>query len=266
MSDDEKVVLIGASVGSILTWGFWYARLFTPKILGKPAKVSSYLGVIPVAALFALFFLLRLYSASDVRSSGVYTFFYMVLGAAWIGLFVHVSRWCGIGVREDVAERRNSAAAWVIGGAIIGLSFCYAGGNFGDGPGWWVVLFCAGLATGAFFLEWSMVQLAAGIADQVTIDRSIATGIRFAAFLCAIGAVLGRAVSGDWHSTEATLIDFLRNGWHSFALVALECVIGKSAAPSPERPGPNILLCGVIPAFLYLAVSAVSLYWLGDWR
>ena len=40
------------------------------------------------------------------------------------------------------------AAVPAVVGALVGVTFCYAGGNIGDGPGWWVVVFSAGAGDG----------------------------------------------------------------------------------------------------------------------
>jgi hypothetical protein len=39
-------------------------------------------------------------------------------------------------------EHGNPAA-----GAILGLTLAFARGNIGNGPGWWVVVFSAGMST-----------------------------------------------------------------------------------------------------------------------
>ena len=39
----------------------------------------------------------------------------------------------------------NKAAVFPAAGGFVGVTLIYAGANTGDGPGWWVVLFAAGL-------------------------------------------------------------------------------------------------------------------------
>ena len=70
---------------------------------------------------------------------------------------------------------------------------CFAGGNVGDGPGWWVVVFCAALSTGALFLLWGALQAATDLADSIVIERDGASAVRLAGFLVACGLVLGRS-------------------------------------------------------------------------
>ena len=48
----------------------------------------------------------------------------------------------------------NAAAAMATAGATIGVTLSYAGGNIGDGPGWWVVVFSAAIATAGLFACW----------------------------------------------------------------------------------------------------------------
>ena len=109
-------------------------------------------------------------------------------------------------------ERANGSASLAVAGAIIGITLAYAGGNIGDGPGWWVVVFCAALATLALFAAWMLLELASGVSDAVTVDRDPSAGMRLGGFLVACGLILGRS-AGDWISVDATVRDFvLRRG------------------------------------------------------
>ena len=97
---------------------------------------------------------------------------------------------------------------WRLGGEMWGWysegelrSLCYAGANIGNGPGWWVVAFTAGLATASFAILWFLMDRLGRFSESITVDRDVASGIRLAAALVAIGLVLARAAAGDWHST-----------------------------------------------------------------
>src|SRR4051794_19947603 len=94
------------------------------------------------------------YSSPDVRTSFQYILLYWCLGLAWIRCALWAIPYFGISLRDDVVERSNPGAVYAMAGAVIGLMFCYAGGNIGQGPSWIVVVISAGLATFAFFTLW----------------------------------------------------------------------------------------------------------------
>src|SRR4051812_13339427 len=87
------------------------------------------------------------------------------------------------------------------------FSACHAGANIGNGPGWWVVIFSAALATGSLLVLWIALADLTPVADAVAIDRDPAAGIRLGGWLAASGLVLGRAVAGDWESAWQTVAE-----------------------------------------------------------
>jgi hypothetical protein len=206
---------------------------------------------------------LRRLSSFDVRESPVYLSFYMLMGAAWVGLAARFLGLFGLSARDDVIERRNPAAARAVGGALVGLALCFAGGNVGDGPGWWVVVFCAALSTAALFLLWVLLDRAAGVADTVTVDRDPAAGTRMAAFFVAAGLILGRAVAGDWSSAVGTVLDFAFFGWPALALTLAAAAVERRLRPTPERPQGELIFHGLAPAAAYLAAAWLALVWAG---
>ena len=114
-----------------------------------------------------------------MRDDPLYFVFYLLMGAAWVGGGARILSFFGLCARDDVIERGNRAAAAAIAGALLGITLCFAGGNIGDGPGWWVVVFCAVLSTGVLLLFWSILDRATGMADTITIDhdgREVARG------------------------------------------------------------------------------------------
>jgi hypothetical protein len=201
---------------------------------------------------------LRTLAADDVRDAPAYLFMYLGLGSAWVGFFQGRTLWLGIGGRDDVVERANPAAGLTVGGALLGLSLCFAGGNVGNGPGWWVVLFCAGLATAAWFAVWWIVEAATGVSEQVTVDRDSAAGLRLAALLLSSGMLLGRAVAGDWVSMGRTLADFAACAWPLAGFVLVEIGAGRiRSAPAFVR--------GPLPAAVYLVAAVLLVRRLGAW-
>ncbi len=254
-SKDEGFVLTVSVALCILFWIWWYWELRVGPMLRRERAAGRALGVLPLVALVVLYLILKRWSSFDVRSSPAYLFQYLALGAAWLGVALRFFPWFGISARDDVAERGNPAAAVALSGAILGLVLCYAGGNIGDGPGWWVVLFSSGLATACFFASWAVFEARAHTSDAVTIDRDLAAGARHASFSVAQGLILGRAVAGDWKSPAATLADLVTNGWPALAVLALALSFERALRPTGAEPRRSLVVCGVVPGAVLLTAA-----------
>ena len=263
MSGDEVVLLLASGAIALLLWTTWYWRAIRVTQPGRSTFGRNLLLVAPLLAAGTLYLVLRTAAAGDVRDDPRYLLFYGVLGAAWLGVAVRWLPAVGIVPRDDVIERGNDAAGVAVAAALLAITLCYAGGNVGDGPGWWVVVFSAGLATGALFLIWILFETVSGASDAVTIDRDLAAGVRLAGFLFACGAIFGRAAAGNWVSAGATAIDFLVVALPALALVVAGAVIERFARPTPSRPVPSIAVYGVGPALLYVGAAALHLSRLG---
>jgi hypothetical protein len=129
----------------------------------------------------------------------------------------------GISARDDAVERQNAAAAAVAVGATVGNTCCYAGSNIGSGPTIWTTILPAIIASAALMVLWVGVELITHVSEVVTIDRHLPSGLALCGFLIASGADLGWAMSGDWLSWDATMVDFVRRGWPAvfFAVAAI---------------------------------------------
>lgn len=262
MSGDEGVLLIASAVVAIASWGAWsIAPGFVRSV--RPRPTGWLLTLAPPVAAALLWVVLRYAAAHDVRDDPAYITLYLVLGAAWVGVWIRALAITGISRRDDVVERLNGSAAIVVAGALIGITLCYAGGNIGDGPGWWVVVFSAGLSTLAFFAAWLLLELASGVSETVTVDRDKSAAIRLAGFLIACGLILGRGVAGDWISADATVRDFASTAWPVLALVVVAAIVERVARPTPSTPRPSIVPYGVVPALLYIVGALYQLQRLG---
>jgi uncharacterized membrane protein YjfL (UPF0719 family) len=265
MSEDEVLAAGVSVVLGLIVWGRWVWDLIV--VARRPGSGGERLWLVaaPCAAALLLFEVLRRFSASDVRDEPVYFWFYLGMGFAWTGLGLYSLVWCGLGARDDVLERGNGAAALALAGATLGITLCFAGGNIGDGPGWWVVVFCAVLATAALFLLWALLGRLAGVVDAITIDRDSAAGARAAGFFVAAGLILGRAVAGTWEGAGPALTDFALRGWPVAALLALAVLVERQLRPSAAAPARPVLTQGVPPALLYLGVGAAAVLLAGPW-
>ena len=265
MSEDEVFVLIGCMIVSLFTWlpWLWHAA-FTAR---RCSRFGDRWGLFffPLICAAVLAAVLRLYSSRDVQTDPVYIAFYLVMGAAWVGFASRFLGLFGLSARDDVIERANPAAAYAIGGALLGVTLCFAGGNIGDGPGWWVVVFSAALSTLAFFLLWALLHRFTGLADTVTIDRDPASGLRLAGWFIGSGLILGRGVAGDWESMNATVFDFVETAWPVLLLLVAAVLLERTFRPTWERPFPSPVTYGLAPLAAYVALGAFFAAQAGWW-
>jgi uncharacterized membrane protein YjfL (UPF0719 family) len=255
MSPDEIVVTIVSVIAGPLAWVFWFFRTSGSALPGR----GSDLGASIVGSSLLLLFVLVTAASQDVRTVIEYLFMYSVLGLAWLRLAEPLFAFAGISARDDVAERGNSAATIALAGALVAVMLCFAGGNIGDGPGWWVVVFSAALATAGLLVAWQLVATITSSADAVAIDRDPAAGTRLALFLVACGLVLGRGVAGDWVSVEATIQDFLQLLPFVGILVVAALVIEPMGRPTARDPHPPFVSHGLGLGAAYLAIAIVAL-------
>ena len=265
MSEDEVFALVVCGALASVTWIAWYRDVIVVAPRSSGTGVRLLLAAAPGAAGVLLYQVLRRLAASDVRDAPIYIVFYLLMGAAWVGIAVRLLALFGLSARDDVIERGNRAAAPAIAGAVLGITLCFAGGNIGDGPGWWVVVFCAILGTGTLLLLWTLLHRLTGVADAITIDRDSATGIRAAGFFLAAGLILGRAVAGDWEGSGPALLDFVLNGWPAAALLGVATLLERRLRPSFETLERPALTQGALPALLYLGLGAAAVKIAGSW-
>ena len=209
---------------------------------------------------------LHLWGAAEVRADAGEVFFLTALGTVWLILATILFSWLGLSYRDDVVERRNSAALIALCGAILAVAIIYAGGSLGEGPSYWDNIFSAGLGTTGLLVLWILLELGAKVSMSVAEERDLASGLRMCGFLLATGLVLGRAVAGDWHSEAATLQDFVLDGWPAAVLCAIALVVERFARPSLQCPLPEWPGHGLLPALLYLALGGAWLWHLGAWE
>jgi uncharacterized membrane protein YjfL (UPF0719 family) len=262
MSEDEVVVTVVSILTGPAAWLLWLFRMGQARDLRYRGSVNALAAALVVAAAL-IFLVLKTAASFDVVDDVCYQFMYFVLGLAWLRMAQSSFALAGVSARDDVVERGNVAATIALCGALIGAALCYAGGNIGDGPGWWVVVFCAALSTGAFLLGWTVLASTTAIADSVVIDRDPAAGVRLGGFLVGLGLVLGRAVAGDWHSGSETITDFIAALPPALVILVAAFLVERVAGPTPEHPQREFVSTGVAPALLYLGLAATAVRLLG---
>jgi hypothetical protein len=118
-----------------------------------------------------------------------------------------------------------------------------------------VVVFSAVISTAGVGILWLAVAGATSIIDAVTIDRDLAAGWRLAGLCVGGGIVSGYAVTGDWISAPATIIDFFMRAWPLIVLAAIAIGIERAAPLTPARPHGPVISGGIAPAALYVAIA-----------
>ncbi|MDR1009705.1 MAG: hypothetical protein LBM04_00985 [Opitutaceae bacterium] len=259
MSEDELFCLV-VCTATCWFWVRWYRVALCFDDFGRHTAARIWAGIIPLAALAGVLVVLRTVASYDVRDSVKYTLFYLAMGAAWMQLTVAVAGGFGFVMRDDWIERGNPAAAVLGSGLVIGAAAAFAGGNIGDGPGWWVVVFSAGLSTGTMFCGLLLMNLSANVVERITVGRDVGLAVRTGAFLAMAGVIAGRAVAGDWVSGGATVRDFFATAWPLFGIALTLCFFEMVF----RRARLSATVSGVI-AGLELSYAAYCLMWAGKW-
>lgn len=264
MSEDEVMISLvfgGTAAGFYIRW--LSLALTAHRV---PGAQRAPLTLLPLLCAGISMLALRALADAAVRASTPYQAMYMVIGAGWVWSAAALAQLLGIGLRADVLERRNAAALWVYRGAFAGLWLAYLGGNFGDGPGWWVVLACAVMTSALLLAAWYAVEVVTNLAERITVDRDIAGGIRFAGLLVAAGLALGRGAAGDWRGAANAGEDILAVGAPALlALVAAECALSLGLR-RVSSGAARVFAQGVAPAAIYVMGSAMWVISRGPWQ
>ena len=256
------VLFLPAIIFALYQWFRSYSALIRVRQFRPNATYRAIYAALPFFCIQLVVVVLLNWSSPDVRSDAGWIVWYTIGGAAWLQLGLFVLSLLGVAARDDVLERQNPAAAWVVYGAMIATTFCYAGSNIGGGPGPEVVLFCATLSTTFLFGFWFVLERVFHLADRVTIERDESAGIRIGGWMVSLGLIFGGAVAGSWVSVEGTIRDFFRYAWIAFLLLLGGMAIEKACNSSSKRDNLH-RSASVTVAFLYLLAAAGYLAWRG---
>lgn len=265
MSDSEIMVSFASLIVGVILWLRWIWRQMRVSARLSPVGLRLPLYVTPWIAMTLLFLILRRFADELVRDDPAYLALYTLMGLAWTGVFIHVLAGMGLCARDDVAERNNAAAVPALIGAILGSTGAFAGGNIGDGPGWWVVVFSSGLATLSLLAMWVILDRTCHVIEHITVDRDPATGWRAGAMLVATGAITGRAAAGDWESPLGTVIDFVVLGWPAALVLMIAILLERVFGVKPQREPGGAIMTGLLPGLILIALAAAYLILLGWW-
>jgi len=153
VDDLDVVVLIFSAVVTAVAAFSWYVPIASAWPRGRGAAGKTVLALLPPAALLFLYSVLRMWASHDVVDSPKYILFYLVLGFAWLPVGVFAMRaFFDLSRIDDILLMGNPAALSAFAGGFLGLTAIYAGGNVGGGPGFWCVVWAAGLGTTALIV------------------------------------------------------------------------------------------------------------------
>jgi hypothetical protein len=169
----------------------------------------------------------------------------------------------GIRAFEDGIERNNASAIAAISGAWLAATLCSCGANIGEGPSIYTTLGPMALALVSLFGLWLAFSIVTRNAFSITVERDLSSGIRLAGLLIAWGLILGRAVAGDWVSSQATMRDFSAQAWPTVPLLGVSVVSEPCLRPGPRNQGSSVWAAGLAPSFLYLVAASFWLAYLG---
>lgn len=262
MAGDEVLVLLLSAAVAIGYWGRWYIRLLRLDTLIFLRLARLCLFLVHLLCLGLVLIVLTTWAAAEVRGSAAYIELFVAIWAVALSAVNVLSHVIGVNALHDGVERRNSAALWASGGAWLATTLCVCGANIGEGPTIYTTLAPMGLAVGALGGLWLLFAVLTKNTASIAVDRDRASGIRLAGLLFAWGLILGRAVLGDWVSTEATLHDFAVLGWPALLLLAIAVAVEPMLEPSRGRPFPSVVRAGVRPAASYVAAATAWLVWL----
>lgn len=265
MSEGEIFVTVVSLIIALPHSVGWLIFVLSPTSLHSARAARWPLWFSPLAAIAAIFIILRLFAASDVRDAPQYLVMYTLMGAAWLCIISRFFRLMGLNAADDVALRNNGASGVLFTGAMLGFAAAFAGGNIGDGPGWWVVLFSSGLATLTLFLVWLLLNGAVQATHNIVVERDLGAAIRLGALLTSLGVAFGRGAAGNWHGAPAAATDFLSIAAPALLVLAPELAFGWLFRPTPRSPTSPTFIAGILPAGIYLAATAAYLRHLGWW-
>jgi uncharacterized membrane protein YjfL (UPF0719 family) len=265
-SGDEVLLLVLSIVVAVAGLATWFRPLARVAALGSSRNQRLLLWLVPIVCLGVIWFVLASFAASEVRHNTGYTVLFVATGAAWLTVARGLFALLGISFRDDALERNNPAATMAICGAMLGVTFTYAGANIGEGPTVWTTIYPGLMATACLLVFWLSIELTTHVSLAVTEDRDLASGLRLAGFLTSVGLILGRAVAGDWESAVVTVDDFVRDAWPVLLWVFVAVIAEDMLRPTPERPFPSVVKSGLVPALSYLLAAVGYLLWLGPWN
>jgi hypothetical protein len=261
MDEGEIVVLIFSMVLGVVGMAVnSTASLHRLYFRDNPAPGIVRLGVLLAMGWIAYV----LWHHADPSVTGIYVFFYLVMGYAFVKLCGQtMANVFGFRTRVDAAERRNLSAAIVIAAFTVATGLMFGGSLWGEADpvadeegGWWIPV-------GFFLLGWLTLLVTFALFQRregrlplrLRRERSLTDARAAAAFLLASAVALTDAVAGDFWGW--------RHGLFSFGLLAVLLLVHEAfsawTTPADPRPGSRPLDARrVFESLAYLVLAALA--------
>jgi hypothetical protein len=201
----------------------WYAQiaLVTPLASRHRDRLVLYLTPPTCLAVLALFLI-------DWRAAGPAWWGETQTVGFYAGALMLVVAWegvprLGLSPHDDVAERRNRGAAWAGAGAMLGVTLAFGGttgGTLATYP-FWLALLLGVVAVAALYALWVVLERLSHFAEAITVERDGGAALRLAAWLTALGLLLGQALQQLLSVSES---------WQPLSLLAGPAVLLAVAA------------------------------------
>ncbi len=166
--------------------------------------------------------------------------------------------WLGLSPRDDVAERRNLPAGWAIAGAALGLTVAYGvavGGVLGTPVQGYAFAIGAGSLL-ALLPLWGIHERLAGVSEAITVDRDAGAACRLAAFLPALGALVGQVLPAVLTADRSRSLAVVGGP----AVLLLGAVLIEQVRSPSGQPGGRPPLLDVLIALCYVGGAGLWSY------
>ena len=256
---DEWFFLIAAAAGVVGLIKTYYFPLASISFIRKPSRRRLALAFLPLVALVPTFVVLDRWADHRVVGHFDYTVLFMLGGGMWMFVASQFLMVLGISITDDAIERDNPAAFVAVCGILFGVGIVYALSNVGRGATIWATIVPGFAATFALLLIALLIELTgASVADAITIDRDVASGLRLGGAVIGCSVILGRAAAGDWISLKQTLSDLATRGWPVVLIAIVAGAVQWLLRPTARRPQPDMISFGVVPATLFVAAGFLA--------
>jgi hypothetical protein len=262
MSPGEFLIAIVTSAVGVFFWLGWFWTAYQTNRFARPAVRRVGLIVCFIVCLGIVLSALLTVADPQVRENLGYFVLFLGVELTALAAVTVAGLVIGLSTLDDAIRRPNPAAAWATGGLWLGTSIAVTGANVGRGDTIGTTLGPLVLAVITIVILWAVFSLASGGMRSVTLDRDEPSGIRLSALFVAWGIILGRAVAGDWESTEGMRSDFVNQGRPVVLLLAVGIVVERLLRPNIRRPSAP-RWAGWLPAIGYVAAAVAWTTWLG---
>lgn len=259
MSGDEVVVLFGSVALALIGVGKNSVGMLHPLYLRRnPAP-----GVIRLSVIASMLWIgYVLANHADPSVTGVYVFFYFVMGYAAVKIFGQsMAAIFGASTRIDAGERRNVAAAVVTAGLTLSTGMIFGGSLWGEADpvgegegGWWIPVTFFLLGWGSLMIVFALYlrRDKGRFSHQLRRERSLPAARAAAAFLISSAVPLTEAVSGDFWGW--------RHGLSTFGILAALLIAHEIFASWSGEPGAESSLTArrIGETLIYFLMGAVA--------